>query len=120
MTPPRILLTKGGSEFEGYPLPSSRLGDVFSRCEPAFSSATQSERYTSRGLLPPSFIFYLHVYMLIYMLRYLFRCLFIWFTRQADRAAGKAPGARLLLDRRAADNFVVRMYSGIHTPRGLI
>jgi len=38
-------LVKGGSEVEGYPLPFSRLGDDFSRCMPAFSSASQSDPY---------------------------------------------------------------------------
>jgi hypothetical protein len=47
------LVTKGSPQLEGYPLPSSRLGDDDSRCVPAFSSATQSDHQTlivSRGL----------------------------------------------------------------------
>jgi hypothetical protein len=38
----------GGAQFEGHPLPSSRLGSSFSRCARALSSAPQSDapRYT--------------------------------------------------------------------------
>jgi hypothetical protein len=49
------MVTKGGSEHEACPLPSSRLGDDDAHCVTAFSSATQSERYTCRGLVPPFF-----------------------------------------------------------------
>jgi hypothetical protein len=40
---PRIFGPGGGSQFEGYPVSSSTLSEDFSRCAPAFSSATYSE-----------------------------------------------------------------------------
>jgi hypothetical protein len=57
---PRISVTKGGSEFEAYHLPSSRLGDD-DTCVPAISLATQSDRFTSCGLPSPSTTMYLRM-----------------------------------------------------------
>ena len=40
----------GGSQFEGYPLPSSRLGSSFSRCAPATTSPkVYAEHYAARA-----------------------------------------------------------------------
>jgi hypothetical protein len=40
----------GGSQFEGYPLPSSRLGDDFSCCAPAtINPQVYAENYAARA-----------------------------------------------------------------------
>ena len=51
-TLPRVLVTKGGSEFEGYPLPSSRLGDddAMRLCAPAATTLkVYAEHYAARA-----------------------------------------------------------------------
>jgi hypothetical protein len=49
MTLPRIFIRPmGGSQFEGYPLPSSRLGSFFSRCAPAATNVkVYAEHYVA-------------------------------------------------------------------------